>query len=363
MIKKVVHLVYSFGCGGLEKVIANLINHSSQYKVEHLVISLTDDMTMEQQVNYPIKLIVLDKKPGNDISSHKKLYTLLKKIKPSVLNTYNFGTIEYHLIAKFAGVPVQVHSDHGRGGDDPKGKNILHNVFRKFMSLFISEYIVVSYDLYEWVTKDLNIKKSTVSLIFNGVTVPDDFPSVNNTPKTFVTVGRLDPIKNQKLLIDAFAKSVHDADKFGDCQLRIVGDGPLYNELQERINHLSMDKSISMLGYRDDIEKVLNEADVFVLSSLYEAMPMTILEAMANKVPVICTNVGGISQFISEQEAWFVSSDNIASLSEKLVEITEDNKSREQKVNKAYKLVRENYGIDNMVNQYMKKYKISLKNK
>jgi glycosyltransferase involved in cell wall biosynthesis len=108
---------------------------------------------------------------------------------------------------------------------------------------------------------------------------------------------------------------------------------------------------------------VLNKADVFVLSSLYEAMPMTILEAMANKVPVICTNVGGISQFISEQEAWFARSDDIASLSKRLVEIREDNNSREQKVNKAYKLVRENYGIDNMVNQYMKKYKIPLKNK
>ena len=97
--KSIVHLVYSFGCGGLEKVIANLINHSTEYDVEHVLISLTDDISMLEQVDKKIKFFVLGKKSGNDIRTHVKLFSLLKEIKPQTINTYNFGTIEYHLLS------------------------------------------------------------------------------------------------------------------------------------------------------------------------------------------------------------------------------------------------------------------------
>lgn len=358
MTNIIVHLVYSFGCGGLEKVIANLINHSSQYDEEHVLVSLTDDMSMVDQIDEKIKVFVLDKQPGNDIKTHVKLYSLLKKLKPRVVNTYNFGTIEYHLVAKMAGVPIRVHSDHGRGGDDPAGKSKPHNLFRKFIVNFITEYIVVSYDLYQWVLNDINVKSSKLTLIFNGVAVPQAKEFVSAVPKVFVTVGRLDKVKNQKLLINAFAQAVKSIPSFGNCSLNIVGNGPLFNELQLQIEALKMQKHIHLLGFRDDITTILNDSDIFVLSSVYEAMPMTILEAMANKTPVICTNVGGISQFITEDQAWFVESNNCDALTNKLNEVKNNKESQLIKVNNAYQLVNEKYAMKEMVKAYMDKYSI-----
>ena len=361
MTNKVVHLVYSFGCGGLEKVIANLINHSTQYDVEHVLVSLTDDLSMLEQVEEKIKVFVLDKKPGNDIKTHFKLFSLLKKLKPQVINTYNFGTIEYHLVAKMAGVPIRVHSDHGRGGDDPAGKDKSHNLFRKFIINFISEYIVVSYDLYQWVLNDINVKSSKLTLIFNGVAIPRAKDFISAEPKVFVTVGRLDKVKNQKLLINAFAQAVNLMPSFEQCTLNIVGDGPLFNELQLQIEALAMKNHIHLLGFRDDITAILEDSDVFVLSSVYEAMPMTILEAMANKTPVICTNVGGISQFITEEQAWFVESNNCDALTNKLNEVKSNKESQLTKVNNAYRLVNEKYAMQQMVKAYMVKYAIAEK--
>lgn len=361
MTNKVVHLVYSFGCGGLEKVIANLINHSSNYDVEHVLISLTDDISMINQVNKKIKVLILDKRPGNDIKTHVKLFSLLKELRPLVINTYNFGTIEYHLVAKMAGVPIRVHSDHGRGGDDPSGKNKSHNMFRKFIANFITEYIVVSYDLFQWISNDIRVKRSKLSLIFNGVVVPHSEEFVGDKVKTFVTVGRLDKVKNQQLLINAFAQAVTTIPDFEQCTLNIVGDGPLLNELQRQIESLKMQEHIHLLGFRDDITDILNNSDVFVLSSVYEAMPMTILEAMANKTPVICTNVGGISQFITEEQTWFVESNNCDALTNKLNEVREDNESQLIKVNNAYQLVKEKYAMQQMVKAYMAKYSIKKK--
>jgi len=357
----IVHLVYSFGCGGLEKVIANLINHSTKYDVEHVLISLTDDVSMLEQVDKKIKVFVLDKKSGNDIKTHFKLFSLLRKLKPQAINTYNFGTIEYHLAAKLAGVPVRVHSDHGRGGDDPAGKDKLHNIFRKFIANFITEYIVVSYDLFKWIINDLKINRNKVALLFNGVAVPETIEHSNTSPKTFVTVGRLDKVKNQKLLIDAFAQAVKTLDGFEHCILNIVGDGPLYNELLSQINSLNMNDSIHLLGFRNDITSILKDSDIFVLSSVYEAMPMTILEAMANKTPVICTNVGGISKFISEEQAWFVESKNCEALSNKLNEVRINGECRLEKVSNAFALVSEKYEMKQMVKAYMAKYGITEK--
>ncbi|TWX52501.1 glycosyltransferase [Colwellia hornerae] len=354
----IVHLVYSFGCGGLEKVIANLINHSTEYDVEHILISLTDDTSMLEQVDKKIKVFVLDKKSGNDVKSHFQLFSLLKKLKPQAINTYNFGTIEYHMVAKLAGVPTRVHSDHGRGGDDPAGKNKLHNFFRKFIANFITEYVVVSYDLFQWISKEIKVNRNKLSLLFNGVAVPAEIEHSSSSPKTFVTVGRLDKVKNQKLLIDAFAQAVNTLDGFEHCILNIVGDGPLYDELSSQISLLNMNDSIYLLGFRNDITTILKDSDIFVLSSVYEAMPMTILEAMANKTPVVCTNVGGISKFISEKQAWFVESKNCKTLANKLNEVRINDECRLEKVSNAFSLVSEKYDMKQMVKAYMAKYGI-----
>jgi len=362
MAQKVVHLVYSFGCGGLEKVIVNLINRSTQYNVEHIIISLTNDISMSAQFDHTIKVITLDKQSGNELTSHRKLFALLKEIKPQVLNTYNFGTLEYHITAKLARVPRLVHSDHGRGGDDPQGKNKLHNLFRRFVSYFLSGYVVVSYDLFNWIENSIKVNKKKLLLIFNGVEVnPDGINQKQCEPSTFVTIGRLDPVKNQTLLINAFAKALNDFDEFKYCQLNIVGEGPIQAQLNEQIKSLGVESSIHLLGYKDNVSEILEGSDVFVLSSIYEAMPMTILEAMANKTPVICTDVGGISKFISSKEAWFVETNNVTALANKMREVKKTAVERNNRVETAFKLVDENYSLKYMVERYMSLYKIGLK--
>ncbi|GAA6204819.1 glycosyltransferase [Thalassotalea sp. SU-HH00458] len=358
MSNRIVHIVYSFGCGGLEKVIANLITYSTQYDVEHIIVSLTGDVTMREQIPLPVKVIILDKRAGNDLISHKKLYKLLKELRPKAINTYNFGTIEYHLTAKLAGVPVRVHSDHGRGGDHPQGKNQLHNLFRRFVANFITEYIVVSYDLYEWVCNSLKINNRKVTLIFNGVDIPLKPKKINKKFNTYVTVGRLDRIKNQQLMIEAFGEAINKDENFSNNVLNIVGDGPIYHQLESHIKRLGLTQSIKLLGYRDNITDILNESDVFLLSSVYEAMPMTILEAMANKTPVICTDVGGISQFISEKEAWLIESENKEEFSNQLLELVELNERIEQKINAAFDLVKNHYSVEQMVQHYLNKYQL-----
>jgi sugar transferase (PEP-CTERM/EpsH1 system associated) len=356
MKRTVIHLVYSLGYGGLEQVIVNLINHSQNYELKHIIISLTDEHDLYASIKPDVKIISIDKKSGTDISSHFKLFRLLRNIKPDIIQTYNFATIEYHLIAFISGVKLQIHSDHGRGGDDFYGKNKKNNLLRRFSALFLDHYFVVSEDLFEWVEKILKILPPKLKLIYNGVDT-EVFHPAKSTPDGFTicTVGRLHEEKNQALLIDAFCLLKQENKALTEFRLVIAGDGPLHDDLKQKINQCPYTNDISLLGNQDDIPNLLRKSNLFVLTSVYEAMPMTILEAMACGLPVITTNVGGIRYLLSENEAWLVDQDIRQIVEAILFVYKHSDQSKAISLN-GLQLVREKYSMKKMVRRYMEMY-------
>ncbi|MDU0356349.1 glycosyltransferase [Paraglaciecola aquimarina] len=359
MTKKIVHLVYSMGCGGLEKVIVNLINASADYDCEHIIVTLTPEYELIDLIEADIQVYCVDKKLGKDVLCHWRLFKLFKQIKPDVLNTYNFGTIEYQMIASLSGIKWLVHSDHGRGGDDAKGQNSRNNFVRRFMSGFIDEYIVVSKDLYRWVKDVIKIKSKSVRIIQNGVAL-ENYTAQNKdaTYYKFCTVGRLDPVKNQTLMINAYARALQKNEALKQTKLEIVGDGPIKAELASLIESHQLGSHIKLLGYRENIAEILSQANAFILSSNYEAMPMTILEAMASRVPVVTTDVGGIRHFISDQEVTFVPSSNVELLADSFINLYTNPHDFIDKIDKAYTLVSSQYSLAQMCKIYMQVYKV-----
>ena len=359
MTKKILHLVYSMGCGGLEKVIVNLINGSKDYSCEHIIVILTPEHELVSLIDGKVTVYCVNKKPGKDIHCHWRLYKLFRKLRPDVLNTYNFGTIEYQMVAKMAGIHLGIHSDHGRGGDDSLGKNGRNNLVRRFMSRFIDVYVVVSKDLYYWVKNDIRIESKQIKIVQNGVAIENySERRSSETAFTFCTVGRLDEIKNQILMIKAYHRALETSPELLVTKLQLVGDGPMRDVLKALVSSLQLENNIELMGYREDIANILSMANAFVLSSNYEAMPMTILEAMASHVPVVTTDVGGIRHFISDQEATFVEAGNEQLLAEKFIELYQHPKNYQGKINKAYKLVSDNYSLQNMCKIYMDIYEV-----
>lgn len=358
MKRKVLHLVYSLGFGGLEQVIVNLINGSTDYNVEHSIVTLVDEHDIYDQIQPETRLYCLNKPPGLDLTSHWRLYKLLLQIKPDVIHTYNFGTIEYHYVARLAGVPVRIHSDHGRGGDDPHGQNKFNNYFRKSVAKLIDHYIVVSPDLLDWVSGTLKLPPTKIDLIYNGVDTRKYTPNQRkNTVFTFCTVGRLHPVKNQKLLIDAYNLFVSECDSQHNTELHIIGDGPLYGELTSYAESLPVKEQVKFLGYRSDINKLLAQSHAFILSSNYEAMPMSILEAFACQLPVAATDVGGVRHLLTEREGWLCEPDNKYALAKCLEQLASDSAAVCEKASAGYKKVVEKYSMDFMVERYMEVYK------
>lgn len=307
----VAHLIYRLDIGGLETLLVDTINRMPAGRYRHAVICLTDYTDFAQRITRPdVALFALHKPAGLALGTHGDLFRLLRQLKPDILHTYNLGTIEYAATAWAAGVPVRVHAEHGRDARDPQGVNPKHNLLRRLLAPFIDRYVPVSRDLCDWLAHVVRIPAAKLQLIDNGVDTErfrPDAPAASalevwqDDRDAFVigTVGRLQDVKDQATLVDAFA---HLRTLVPEARLRLVlvGDGPLRAQLEARVRERALQDSVCFAGPRSDVAPVMRSFSLFALSSIAEGTPVTLLEAMASGLPVVSTAVGGIPDLVEQ---------------------------------------------------------------
>jgi len=361
MSLKVVHLVYSFGIGGLERVIVNLINNTTALDVQHSIITLVDDHDFASHLEPDVNLYCLDKQEGKDLMSHWRLFKLLRKIKPDVVHTYNFGTIEYQMVAWLAGASIRVHAEHGKESSYKKIETPRkYEQFRKIMAIFLNYFVVVSKDLQTWGRSRLGLSDDKLKLIFNGISL-SEFSSGDREKKsdsyTFVCVGRLVDVKNHTLLIEAFRSALQKEPAMAGAKLIIAGEGPNQNSLQAQVEGLGLGAHVSLVGHCADVPSVLGQSDVFVLSSKYEAMPMTALEAMACRLPVIAPKVGGVEYILENKvNGLLIEANNLSKMAEALVYAFQHQDELRSMGEQGRNLVERKFSVDAMCQRYIDLY-------
>jgi sugar transferase (PEP-CTERM/EpsH1 system associated) len=300
----IVHVLYRLDTGGMERIIVSLIN-ASRDRYRHAVIALNGFGALRGEIEHAVTACLsLDKKPGKDWACHGRFWRALRHLKPDLVQTYNVGTLDLAPVVKLAGVRRLVHAEHGRDAADPQGKNLKYLRLRRWMAPFIDRYVAVAPDLRDWLTDHAGIRRAKVAYIANGIDAAAfDLPRGERrllgdfAPAGTVLIGhvaRLDKVKDQAGLISAF-KFLREETGQADCRLVIAGDGPQRSALEKQIAELGLAASVRLLGNRGDVAELMAECDVFALSSIAEGMPVTLLEAMAARLPVVATDVGGVA--------------------------------------------------------------------
>ena len=308
----IVHIVYRFDVGGLENVIATLIDRLPVGAYRHAVVSLTEITQFRLRIERSdVEYVELQKGPGHAVKLYPALYQYFRRVQPAVVHTCNLAALEAVVPAWLARVPVRVHAEHGWDVHDPDGSNPKYRMIRKLYRPFVSHYVAVSADLASYLTRCAGVGADEVSLILNGVDTERFAPrpaassirSVLPFDECWVvgTVGRMQAVKNQTLLARAFVRALQVApEAAGSLRLAMIGDGPLRGEAARILAAAGVEQLAWLPGTRDDVAALLPELDCFVLPSVTEGTSCTMQEAMACGLPIVATNVGGNGDVIAD---------------------------------------------------------------
>jgi glycosyltransferase involved in cell wall biosynthesis len=171
------------------------------------------------------------------------------------------------------------------------------------------------------------------------------------------TIARVERLKGQKYLIEACQRM---SEERVDFHILLVGDvaEPSYlRECRERAAELGIERKITFTGYQDRVSQILNETDVFVLPSLFEAFPRSLIEAMGAGKPVIATNVGGCPEAVTDGVSGFiVPPGDPKALAQKLHLLARDNELRNTLGNAARKRAEELFSIQQHIGKTQELY-------
>jgi sugar transferase (PEP-CTERM/EpsH1 system associated) len=307
----VAHVVYHFGTGGMENGMVNLINRMPADRFRHVVISLTDHTGFRRRIDRgDVGFHDLDKRPGHDLSWMRRLYGLLRELRPAIVHTRNLNALEAQFVAAAARVPARVHGEHGRDVFDLEGKNWKYNLLRRAARPLVRRYITVSRDLETWLRETVGVSPARIAQIYNGVDSDKFHPRAGPRPQVgpagfldgagcvIGSVGRMAAVKDYPTLVRAFIQACRQGADAAGLRLILVGDGPKRGECQALLDQAGLASRAWLAGNRDDGAELMRAMDVFVLSSLGEGISNTILEAMSTGLPVLATAVGGNPELV-----------------------------------------------------------------
>lgn len=305
---KILHIIPSLHGGGAEKFAIDLCNELS---IENEVIvcslyNITDDMFMAKKLDNNVKLITLNKKLGIDISIFFKILRLLKNEKVDIVNTH-LNALFYSILPIIFTRTKFFHTVHNLAQNETrKTYRLVYKIFFKFFNvtpIAISKKVLKSiqeeYGNIINVLIENGVKKPKISNNFDTVKEMVNTYKVNDNTKVFLSIGRIAPQKNQKMLVDVFNRLIANGE---NILLLIIGDASDRSTklLKEELLSLAKDR-VHFLGLQENVADFLACSDAFCLSSLYEGLPITLLESLAMGVVPICTPAGGIVDVLSSE--------------------------------------------------------------
>lgn len=357
---KIAYVVSQLNFGGAQTMLIRLMKRidTSKFEIRLFVCGKRLNNSLEEEVDDEnIQTVYLDfeEKQGllfnlsNKVKNYKKFSYELKKFDADIIhdhldNIYSF----LYCILNNAKLVFTIHSWPDRL-NTKKMRFFIKKLFRRNNLELVGVAEAIS-------NRSIEIfpcSKEIVTTIYNPVDLGKYAKQMENESVfNYIHVGRLTPIKNQKLLLDAFKKLLETKP---NSFLTIVGDGTLRDDLENQVAKLNIDNNVSFLGERSDIPQLLSKSDAFVLSSNSEALPMTVLEAMASGIPVIATNVGGIFEQVGS-DILLATPQDLESLYEKLL-IVQESVDTYEKVVRIQNANIKKFDVNNVCEDYEKLYK------
>ena len=353
---KILQVIPYFCFGGAETMCENLTYALRNLGHEVTVVSLFPDRTpiARRMEEAGIRILYLDKKPGLDLSMFTKLAKIMGREKPDVVHTH-LNVIKYAAVsAKLAGIRRSVHTVHNVAQEEAEGT--LQKITNKiYFRLGWSVPVALSPEVQRTIVSFYGMEEEKVPMICNGVDLSRCVPKTDyelSEPAQLLHIGRFNYQKNHRGLLDAFGMILK---KHPDCCLNLVGDGELRQEIEAYAEELGIREKVIFHRSQSDVHPYLHDADIFLLPSQFEGMPMTIIEAMGTALPIVATAVGGVPDMLKDRESGMLVPCSPEAVAEAVCALLESGELR-RKIGTAAKAESEGFGAEHMARAYTEIY-------
>lgn len=290
---KIAQIMGKWVGGGVEAVVMNYYRHIDRTKIQFDFLCDEDstDIPYDEIESLGGKVIL--------IPPYQKVFKYQKAVK-KILKDGNYKIVHSHIntlsvfplrAAKKAGVPIRIAHSHSTSNKKEWKKNLVKNLLRPFSKVYANRYMCCSELAGRWLFGNEEYDKGNVYLLNNAIDL-DKFKYNETVRKkkrkelgindsTFVVghIGRYVEQKNHRFLIDIF-NEINKKEK--DSILLLAGQGPLMDEMKEKVKNLGIEDKVKFLGQRNDASELYQAFDLFLLPSLYEGLPVVGVEAQAS---------------------------------------------------------------------------------
>lgn len=290
---RVAHVIGKWVGGGVEAVVMNYYKHIDHTKIQFDFICDDDSTNIPyEEIEKLGGKVILIPPYQKVIKYHKSLKKVLKDGNYKIVHSHINALSVFSLFAaKCAKVPIRIAHSHSTTNKKEWKKNLLKQILRPFSKVFATDYMCCSELAGRWLFGDKEYDKGNVYLLNNAIDL-DKFKydekirkqkrkELNIKDDTLVIghIGRFVAQKNHTFLIDIF-NEVHKQNN--NSILLLAGQGPLVDEMKEKVKTLNLEKNVRFLGQRNDVSELYQAFDLFLLPSLYEGLPVVGVEAQAS---------------------------------------------------------------------------------
>ena len=322
-MKRVLHITYDMAIGGTEQVINQLVRGMDKSAVEHRICCIEGSVGAIGQALQPqgISIDVLKRQPGFDWALIKGIRKLIKTHRIDLVHCHQYTPWVYGWFAALGTKAKVIFTEHGRFFPDRHRRKAW--LVNKLMAATTYKITAISKATKAALVEYEFIPAHKIEVIYNGIEplvsteagkarVRQEL-GIKPEQRVIGTVARLDPIKNQAMMLEAFALL---APEFPELVLLLVGDGPERQNLEQLASQLKISERVIFAGFQSPATDYMAIMELFLLPSLSEGTSMTLLEAMSLGIPCIVSDVGGNPEVVLHNKAGLVlhelSKDDIA---------------------------------------------------
>jgi len=355
MNKNILYFTRTMGLGGTENVVLQLCEIMN--KNRKIVVCSCGGVNVEQLSNMGIKHYLIpdieNKNPKVAIMTLKILLKIIRDENIEIIHTHHRMAAFYVRIIGFIKKIISINTAHNTFKD----KKLLTKFAYKNTNL-----IAVGKEVKRNLCEFYGLPSEQVTIIYNGIKPFDKEIQTIDLIDEFRkkgyyivgNVGRLSEQKGFKYFIEAASIVLKENSM---VKFLIIGEGEERVKLEEIVRKLNLDESIIFMGYRNDVQNIISQLDLVVLTSLWEGLPLTPLEAFSVEKTIIATAVDGTIEIVDDEiNGFLVEPKNSNIVAEKITNLLKDEEKRKQFGKNAKEKYKSEFSFDAFSEKYKKYY-------